>query len=77
MKYAVRAAKRNLEAAVAKSHHPKCFESRKQYEEWLDHEAIANTVAFRRNICEDCTRCYQAQMVKEFRCANIVLKLKD
>jgi hypothetical protein len=70
MKPAVRVAQRNLESMMATRHHPKCFESRKEYEEWLDHEAIVNTTAFRRDICEDCTNAHQGQMVREGRCAN-------
>ena len=77
MKQAVRIAKRNLDRMMATRHFPTCFGSRELYEEWLDNEAVAHTVAFRRNICEDCLPGFQAYMVGENRCANPQIILVD
>ncbi len=50
--------------------HPRCFDNKKQYQEWLMHEKVVHTLAFRKNICEDCTNSYQKRMINEKRCAN-------
>lgn len=77
MNQADRTVQRNLETALKSRRFPKCFDSLKQYEDWLDEEAIAHTFPIRRNICEDCNVCYKNQMVTEFRCVNIQLVLKE
>jgi hypothetical protein len=77
MKQAARMAERNLIAAVqSKIGRPKCFESMRQYQDWLTHEQISHTMPFRKNVCEDCTRAYKTQMVLENRCVNVQIVLK-
>jgi hypothetical protein len=72
-----RLTKRNLETELKTRRFPRCFESQKQYEVWLEGEAIANTLPVRRNICEDCETCYKNRMILEGRCANIQIVLKS
>lgn len=45
--------------------HPKCFESRKQYSEWLD---LARVVKEQASICDDCTKSHKAKMMEQKRC---------
>lgn len=55
---------------------PLCFDSKKQYGEWLEVEDIARTKPIRKNICEDCTSFYKSQMIIEGRCTNIKFIVK-
>ena len=78
MKLADRNAEKNLKVSLlSKKSYPKCFDSLRQYEEWLEAEQVAQTQAFRRNICEDCTAGFKTQMILSHRCVNIDLKIKD
>jgi hypothetical protein len=77
MKQTDKIIERNLKNSLQSRRFPKCFDSQKQYEEWLDEEAIANTFPVRRNICEDCKSFYKSQMILEGRCVNIQLVLKE
>ena len=63
-------AQRNLIEAVIDHEYPPCFESKQQYQEWLEAERSAPTVPFRRNICEDCTSTYKSSMILKQRCVN-------
>lgn len=49
---------------------PRCFDSRKQYDAWLEVEKTAATEPFRRNICEDCTKSFKLRMCAAGRCVN-------
>jgi hypothetical protein len=60
----------NLIKVVREEGIPRCFDSRKQYADWLEAERSAPTDPFRRNICDDCTRSYKMQMVAQRRCVN-------
>lgn len=73
----LRKAKRNLEESLKRAYFPRCYDSKKEYEEWLDAEAIINTKDFRRNVCEDCSKCYQNQMIEKNRCVNPQLTVED
>lgn len=66
-------AENNLKKSLMTRYFPKCFDSREQYEEWLEQETIAHTMPFRRNICEDCTLEYKSAMVLSSRCVNIAV----
>lgn len=77
MKQADRIIEKNLKASLQSRRFPKCFDSLKQYEDWLDEEAIVNTFPVRRNICEDCKASYKALMVAEGRCVNVQVKLPE
>ena len=54
-----------------KRYYPKCFDSREQYESWLEFERDqAKTLPIRRFACRDCTPEYQRKMTIEKRCVN-------
>jgi hypothetical protein len=76
MKQSSKTAQRNLESSLVGSAFPKCFESKTQYKEWLTQEQIAHTVPFRKNVCEDCTQAFKAQMIEMNRCVNIGFQVK-
>jgi hypothetical protein len=77
MKQTEKIIEKNLKEGLLNRRYPKCFESSYQYNEWLEQEAIAQTVPVRRNICEDCNIAYKNQMVIEGRCINIQIVLKS
>jgi hypothetical protein len=77
MKQTEKIINRNLKASLLNRKYPKCFESSRQYKEWLEQEDLAHTVPVRRNICEDCNLAYKNQMVIEGRCTNIQIVLKS
>jgi hypothetical protein len=49
---------------------PLCFESKKQYTDWVRLEMESNTVPVRQFICRDCDPIYQRKMSLEGRCVN-------
>lgn len=67
----------NLIRVVREEGIPRCFDTRKQYDDWLEEERIAATVPFRRNICEDCVRSFKQLMCDEKRCVNRHQKVSD
>ena len=67
----------NLRKSIFAHRIPACFDSEKQYSDWLDIEEIAHTTAFRKNVCEDCTNEFKRTMVKNHRCVNIQVVLKE
>lgn len=76
MKLAEKIIQKNLRNALLNRKCPPCFESSRQYKDWLEQEAVAHTVPVRRNICEDCNLAYKNQMVIEGRCVNVQIVLK-
>jgi hypothetical protein len=78
MKPAVRIAMKNLQSSLAmrKERFPLCFGEKKEYDAWLEHEGIAHTSLFRKNICEDCTVSHQKNMTTIGRCVNSQVILK-
>jgi hypothetical protein len=60
----------NLIRVVREEGIPRCFDSRKEYDGWLEEERTAATEPFRRNICEDCTRSFKQFMCSQNRCVN-------
>lgn len=67
----------NLIKVVREEGIPRCFESKKQYDAWLEEERTVATDPFRRNICEDCTRSFKMQMCAQNRCVNRHQKVAD
>jgi hypothetical protein len=76
MKQDERTIKKNIANALLLRKYPPCFESSRQYKDWLELEAAAPTLPVRQNFCEDCNICYKSQMVREGRCVNPQLILK-
>lgn len=60
----------NLIRVVREEGIPRCFDSRKQYVDWLEQEKSSATEPFRRNVCEDCTRQFKLRMCAQNRCVN-------
>ena len=49
--------------------HPKCYDSKEQFESWYEMEAFAHTKP-RLFPCRDCTKEYREEMTKVGRCAQ-------
>lgn len=47
--------------------HPSCFDTKKEYMQWIQLEADAPTEP-RKFPCRDCTSCYQKEMISAGRC---------
>jgi hypothetical protein len=56
---------------------PRCFESRTEYNAWLEAEKSAPTEPFRRNVCDDCQRSFKLRMAAQNRCVNRHQAVKD
>lgn len=56
---------------------PRCFDSRKQYDGWLEVEKTAATEPFRRNVCDDCTKGFKLRMIAAGRCVNKHQEVRD
>jgi hypothetical protein len=67
----------NLIKVVREEGIPRCFDTRKQYNDWLEQEKSAATEPFRRNICEDCVRSFKMLMCSQNRCVNRHQKVAD
>jgi len=61
---------RALEAAVLNYGRPLCFQSKSEYRVWCQLEAQAPTQRFRKDVCEDCSLAFKAEMLRLGRCAN-------
>jgi len=78
MKTSDKIIERNLKnATLLKNSFPLCFDTKKQYDAWLEPEMIAKTSPIRHNICEDCTQSYKNRMISENRCINAQIVLKN
>jgi len=77
MKQVDRIAEKNLVVSVAANGMPPCFNSKKEYNEWIRHETVCHTLAFRKNVCEDCTSRYKTDMILKNRCVNIHIVVTD
>jgi len=67
----------NLIKAVKAYGVPPCFDTRSDYDAWLEQERSAATDPFRRNVCEDCVRSFKMMMCSQNRCVNRHQKVAD
>ncbi len=67
----------NLIRVVREEGIPPCFDTKKQYDHWLEAEKTSATEPFRRNICEDCVRSFKMLMCEEKRCVNRHYKVAE
>ena len=60
----------NLRIAIKEIGFPPCYDSKAQYQKWLEIETVVHTLRFKRNVCEDCPKAYQKAMIEQERCVN-------
>jgi uncharacterized protein YlaI len=61
---------KNFQIAMKKSEIPSCFDSKEEYDFWLEGEKELPTQPIRHFICRDCTLSYQKTMITKGRCFN-------
>lgn len=55
---------------------PKCFDSKKQFNDWQQAMLQAKTTLYNCWVCTDCTPQYQKKMIDAKRCENPHVKFK-
>lgn len=56
---------------------PACYESKEQYQGWLQMERLCPTQPVRRFVCEDCLPRFKTQMMFQKKCSNPNYVIKE